>query len=140
MTRLIHAFALRSLAALSVGAIAWAHHLFWHVWPNTSRVSETLSRGARVVAASGGTLSIAIGSEPSTDIAIAAGATVQDVVDAFNAAGLADYLASHQPNRSDEADWAPLSTRGVEIGAERPSDAQRQVVGRLGLADVANPG
>jgi serine/threonine-protein kinase len=45
---------LGSLGVLSVGAIAWAHHLFWHVWPNTTRVTETLSRSARAVAASGG--------------------------------------------------------------------------------------
>ncbi|HET8935406.1 MAG TPA: serine/threonine-protein kinase [Polyangiales bacterium] len=46
---------LGSLGVLSVGAIAWAHHLFWHVWPNTTRVTETLARSARTVAASGAT-------------------------------------------------------------------------------------
>ena len=46
---------LGSLGVLGIGAIAWAHHLFWHVWPNTTRVTETLARSARAVAASGAT-------------------------------------------------------------------------------------
>jgi iron complex outermembrane recepter protein len=33
-----------------------------------------------------------------------------------NAAGLTDYLANNQPNKPDEADWAPKSTRAVDIG------------------------
>jgi serine/threonine-protein kinase len=42
---------LGSLGALSVGGIAWAHHLFWHVWPNASRVASTLTRAAHVLSA-----------------------------------------------------------------------------------------
>ena len=34
----------------------------------------------------------------------------------FNTPGLADYLANNQPDSADQADWAPLSTRGVDIG------------------------
>jgi len=34
----------------------------------------------------------------------------------FNAPGLANYLANNAPNKADEADWAPKSTRGVDIG------------------------
>lgn len=34
----------------------------------------------------------------------------------YNAEGLTDYLANYQPNSAEEADWAPLSTRGVDVG------------------------
>ncbi|CAA0124075.1 Ferripyoverdine receptor [Halioglobus japonicus] len=34
----------------------------------------------------------------------------------YNAAGLTDYLANNQPDSPDQADWAPASTRGVDIG------------------------
>ena len=40
-----------SLGVLGVAALSWAHHLFWHIWPSTSRVDETLTRSARTVAA-----------------------------------------------------------------------------------------
>jgi outer membrane receptor protein involved in Fe transport len=43
-------------------------------------------------------------------------ATVSGPAAPFNQPGLADYLANNQPNKSDEADWAPKSTRGVDIG------------------------
>ncbi|USQ95594.1 TonB-dependent receptor [Caulobacter sp. RL271] len=35
----------------------------------------------------------------------------------FNAPGLVSYIASHAPTKASHADWAPLSTRGVDIGA-----------------------
>ncbi len=34
----------------------------------------------------------------------------------YNTPGLVDYLANNQPNSADQADWAPQSTRGVDIG------------------------
>jgi outer membrane receptor protein involved in Fe transport len=34
----------------------------------------------------------------------------------YNAPGLADYIANNQPNSSKQADWAPESIRGVDIG------------------------
>jgi iron complex outermembrane recepter protein len=34
----------------------------------------------------------------------------------YNAPGLTDYLAANQPNDASEADWAPESTRGVNVG------------------------
>ena len=34
----------------------------------------------------------------------------------YNAAGLKDYLADNQPDRAEEADWAPASVRGTDIG------------------------
>jgi outer membrane receptor protein involved in Fe transport len=34
----------------------------------------------------------------------------------YNAAGLTTYLANNQPHNAADADWAPLSTRGVDIG------------------------
>jgi outer membrane receptor protein involved in Fe transport len=44
----------------------------------------------------------------------------------FNAPGLTDYLANNQPNRADQADWAPESTRGQTIGTGTglPGDLQ----------------
>jgi serine/threonine protein kinase len=42
---------LGSLAVVGVTVMVWAHHLFWHVWPSSTRVSETLTRSARVLAA-----------------------------------------------------------------------------------------
>jgi serine/threonine protein kinase len=41
-----------SFGVLGIAALSWAHHLFWHIWPNTSRVVETLGRSARAVGAS----------------------------------------------------------------------------------------
>ncbi len=35
----------------------------------------------------------------------------------FNAPGLVSYVGSHAPTKASQADWAPLSTRGVDIGA-----------------------
>ncbi len=35
---------------------------------------------------------------------------------AFNAPGLVDYLAANQPDKSDQADWAPHATRAADIG------------------------
>lgn len=43
---------LASIVIACVPAIAWAQHLFWHVWPNTQRVVHTLSLTRRVLAAS----------------------------------------------------------------------------------------
>jgi serine/threonine-protein kinase len=43
---------LGSLGVLGIGAISWAHHLFWHIWPNSSRVDETLTRSTRTIFAS----------------------------------------------------------------------------------------
>jgi serine/threonine-protein kinase len=37
---------------LGIGAMTWAHHLFWHVWPSSTRVNQTLERSARALAAS----------------------------------------------------------------------------------------
>lgn len=34
----------------------------------------------------------------------------------FNASGLVDYVAANMPTEADQADWAPLSTRGVDVG------------------------
>ncbi len=34
----------------------------------------------------------------------------------FNAPGLATYLAGNFPTKASQADWAPLSTRGVDVG------------------------
>jgi hypothetical protein len=41
-----------SFGVLGIAALSWAHHLFWHIWPNTSRVVETLGRSARALGAS----------------------------------------------------------------------------------------
>ncbi len=35
----------------------------------------------------------------------------------FNAPGLVSYISTHAPTKATQADWAPLSTRGVDIGA-----------------------
>jgi len=35
----------------------------------------------------------------------------------FNAPGLVNYIATHAPTKATQADWAPLSTRGVDAGA-----------------------
>jgi hypothetical protein len=43
---------LASIVVACIPAIAWAQHLFWHVWPNTQRVVQTLSYTRRVLAAS----------------------------------------------------------------------------------------
>ncbi|MCB1689487.1 MAG: TonB-dependent receptor [Halioglobus sp.] len=43
-------------------------------------------------------------------------ATVSGPAAPYNVLGLTDYLASNQPNKPDQADWAPKSTRGVDIG------------------------
>ncbi len=43
-------------------------------------------------------------------------ATVSGPSAPFNAQGLTEYLADNQPDQPEEADWAPLSTRGVDIG------------------------
>jgi tRNA A-37 threonylcarbamoyl transferase component Bud32 len=55
------AVCLGALALLGVGAMAWAHHLFWHIWPSATRVSETSARCARIVAASGVTYAAGAG-------------------------------------------------------------------------------
>jgi len=34
----------------------------------------------------------------------------------YNTPGLTEYLAKNQPDSADQADWAPQSTRGVDIG------------------------
>lgn len=41
-----------ALGVFSVAALSWAHHLFWHIWPSRSRVTETLTRSARALGAS----------------------------------------------------------------------------------------
>ena len=43
---------LGSIVLACIPAIAWAQHLFWHVWPSTQRVVQTLSYTRRVLAAS----------------------------------------------------------------------------------------
>jgi len=43
---------LASVVVACIPAIVWAQHLFWHVWPSTQRVVETLSHTRRVLAAS----------------------------------------------------------------------------------------
>jgi iron complex outermembrane recepter protein len=35
----------------------------------------------------------------------------------FNAPGLVSYIGTHVPTKAAQADWAPLSTRGVDAGA-----------------------
>jgi flagellar hook-associated protein 2 len=51
-------------------------------------ISGTSASADTVIAAGGGSLSIQVGGGSATNIAIAAGATVQNVVDAVNAAGI----------------------------------------------------
>jgi serine/threonine protein kinase len=43
---------LAAVVVTCIPAIAWAQHLFWHVWPSTQRVVETLATTRRVLAAS----------------------------------------------------------------------------------------
>lgn len=40
-----------AVGLLGVGVMAWAHHLFWHIWPSTPRVRDTLARTSRAVTA-----------------------------------------------------------------------------------------
>lgn len=37
----------------------------------------------------------------------------------FNAPGIVGYIATHAPTKASQADWAPLSTRGVDVGVGR---------------------
>ncbi len=48
----------------------------------------------------------------------------------FNAPGLVNYIGTHKPTKASQADWAPLSTRGVDVGtglgvAGRPREDDR---------------
>ena len=43
---------LASIVVACIPALVWAQHLFWHVWPNTQRVVETLASTRRVLVAS----------------------------------------------------------------------------------------
>ncbi len=52
-----------------------------------------------------------------TVAAQAIGFTPATAASPFNAPGLVAYVASHQPTSATQADWAPLSTRGVDAGA-----------------------
>lgn len=51
-----------------------------------------------------------------TVAAQAIGFTPATAASPFNAPGVVAYVASHQPTKADQADWAPLSTRGTEVG------------------------
>ncbi|WP_029915938.1 TonB-dependent receptor [Caulobacter sp. UNC358MFTsu5.1] len=46
----------------------------------------------------------------------AIGFTPATAASPFNAPGVVAYVASHQPTKADQADWAPLSTRGMDVG------------------------
>ena len=51
-----------------------------------------------------------------TVAAQAIGFTPATAASPFNAPGLVAYVASHQPTKASQADWAPLSTRGTDVG------------------------
>jgi iron complex outermembrane receptor protein len=52
-----------------------------------------------------------------TVAAQAIGFTPATAASPFNAPGLVAYVGSHRPTSAKQADWAPLSTRGVDVGA-----------------------
>jgi outer membrane receptor protein involved in Fe transport len=54
----------------------------------------------------------------------------------FNAPGLVNYIATHAPTKASQADWAPLSVRGADIGtglgiAGQPREDDRMDAGKL---------
>ena len=51
-----------------------------------------------------------------TVAAQAVGFTPATAASPFNAAGLAAYVANNKPTKSTQADWAPLSVRGADVG------------------------
>ncbi|MFT4251944.1 MAG: TonB-dependent receptor [Caulobacter sp.] len=52
-----------------------------------------------------------------TVAAQAIGFTPATAASPFNAAGLVAYVAANKPTKSTQADWAPLSVRGTDVGA-----------------------
>ena len=80
-----------SKATVSVGRNATAGSLVFSIEQLAQQhrsLSGTAASADTVIAAGGGTLSIQIGTGAATNIAIAAGSTVQGVVDAINATGI----------------------------------------------------
>uniref|UniRef100_B0SZK0 TonB-dependent receptor n=1 Tax=Caulobacter sp. (strain K31) TaxID=366602 RepID=B0SZK0_CAUSK len=55
--------------------------------------------------------------DSDTVAAQAIGFTPATAASPFNAPGLVAYVASHRPTKASQGDWAPLSTRGADIGA-----------------------
>ncbi|PXA78745.1 TonB-dependent receptor [Caulobacter sp. D4A] len=51
-----------------------------------------------------------------TVAAQAVGFTPATAASPFNAAGLVTYVANNKPTKSTQADWAPLSVRGTDVG------------------------
>ncbi|MBO9559684.1 MAG: TonB-dependent receptor [Caulobacter sp.] len=46
----------------------------------------------------------------------AIGFTPATAASPFNAPGVVAYVASHKPTKASQADWAPLATRGTDVG------------------------